>query len=113
MMAWYEMIMEPTDAFRLHQTCLEGYLIGLAEAGWTADPQQVLFSSLTATFYRYLYGGTLGEMWTVMRDERNHPMLVAMFGVPSIDVLIDKAAANNAIYLEIYQQISQLLKQFA
>ena len=88
--------------------CLEGYLAGLAEAGWTADPQQVRFSMLTTLFYRYLYGGGLGELWSIARDERNHPMVAVMFGVPSFEVVIGALASATAFYREAYQQISLL-----
>ena len=64
-------------------------------------------------FYRYLFGATLGEMWTWLRDERNHPMVAAMFGVPSADVLLDMLAWSSARHLERYQEISALLKQYS
>ena len=113
LVALFGMALQPAEAMRFYQTCLESYLGGLAEAGWKADPQLVLFSSLTTTFYRYLYGGTLGEFWSYMRDERNHPTVVAAFGVPSVDVLIYLYAAAATIYPEIYRQMSQLLEQYA
>jgi hypothetical protein len=100
-------------AIQLTQVCLEGYLTGLGEAGWTADPQMVSFSCLTAIFYRYLFGAMFGEMWPILRHGSNHPMMAALFGFQRIDEFFDTLTASNRAYLDIYQQISPLLKQFA
>jgi hypothetical protein len=113
LMASLTMGMEPADSARIYQACLEGYLAGLADAGWPADPQLVLFSCLTARFYRYLFGATLGELWTAMRDEYKHAMVTAMFGAPSLDVLLDGWASATLGLPAAYQEISALLKQYS
>jgi hypothetical protein len=99
------------DKMRLYEICLHGYLSGLAEAGYKADPLQVRFSSLTPIISRYLFGGILGEMWIDMRDERNHPWIAAKFGVPSVQYIFDWQAAHNPFYQGVYQEISRLLKE--
>ena len=96
---------------QLYETCLQGYLTGLAEAGYQADPRQVRFCSLAAMFYRYLFGAFLGEGWPVLRDERNHPMVAARFGVPAIGIVLNTMAAHNLFFQEIYHQSSHLLEE--
>jgi hypothetical protein len=105
--------MGPADYARFHSECLEGYLAGLADAGWTADPQLVLFSSLTAGLYRYLFGATFGELRTLLRDERNLPTVTALFGAPSLDILLDEWASSCETVPATYQQISALLERCA
>jgi hypothetical protein len=66
-----------------------------------------------ASFYRYLFGAIIGELWTMLRDERNLPMVMAMFGASSIEVLLDEFAGSTAEEAAVYQQISTLLKRYS
>lgn len=109
-MASHGMTVESTIAFQ--QTCMEGYLAGLAESGYIADPKQVLFSSLTATFYRYLFV-FFSEGWPYLRDKSNHPIAAARFGFTKVDQLFNMIASMNEFLLEFYKRISLLLKQFS
>ncbi len=112
-MASIPMAGQHTSWMRFYEICLEGYLAGLADAGYTADPRLVRFSSLTTIFYRYFFGAALGEMWSVLRDERTHPMMAAAFNAPSVESFFHLMAANNLGLQEIYRASSQLLTQFA
>ena len=96
---------------QLYETCLQSYLAGLAEAGYQADPRQVRFCSLAAMFYRYFFGALFGEGWPDLRDERNHPIMAARFGVPAIGIVFNVMAAQNPYYQEIYRQSSRLLEE--
>ncbi len=100
------------DAHQLFETCLEGYLAGLAESGWKGDPLQVRFATLSACFYRYLFGAGIGEMWTALKDESNHAAVAAAFGVPEIGILCDGFALQNLTFQEYYTEARQLLAQF-
>ena len=93
------------------QQCLEGYLHGLADAGYLANPQQVRFASLTAIFYRYLYGGALGEFWVAGRHEANLPIIASLFGFPTIDPLLANLASDVPFFQAIYREIDALLPQ--
>ena len=97
------------DAHQLLETCLEGYLAGLAESEWNADPQQVRFSVLTTLFYRYLIGAMIGEMWAALQDESNHAAVAAAFGVPDVRVLCDFVASENSTYQGYFTEVRQLL----
>lgn len=101
----------PADQNRqLYELCLEGYLAGLAEAGYHADPRQVRFASQTAIFYRYFFS-MLGEFWPNAWDERTYPMVAGLFGLPSIDLLMGVLSAVNPVQQGNYAEICQLLEQ--
>jgi hypothetical protein len=94
---------------QFYETCLEGYLKGLAEAGWQGDPAMVRFSSLTAIFYRYLFGVIFGMIWPGMINESTQTDLVASFGVADIETVADMLAGINAWFLWNYSEMSALL----
>ncbi len=98
---------------QLFETCLEGYLAGLAESGWDGDPVQVRFGVLVTIFYRYMFGAGLGELWGGLRDESNHKVIAAAFGLPDVGILCDLYAAQNQAYLNYYTEARQLLTQFS
>lgn len=106
-------IPESEHMLRFYELCLQGYLAGLADAGYTANVRQVRFASLATIFYRYLYGANLGELWAGLRDEANHPFIASMFGLPSVDYLFSIGAALVPFYQAIFQQIDELLPQIA
>jgi hypothetical protein len=97
------------DAYQLLETCLEGYLAGLAESDWNTDPLQVRFSALTTIFYRYLFGAIIGEAWSALQDESNHAAMAAAFGVPEVGVLCDFVASQNLVYKGFFTEARQLL----
>jgi hypothetical protein len=101
------------DAHQRFETCLEGYLEGLAERGWKGHPLQVRFGVLVTIFYRYLFGAGLGELWVGLRDESNHKAIAAAFGLPDVGILCDLYAAQNQAYLNYYTEARQLLAQFS
>ncbi len=96
-----------------YELCLRGYLSGLADAGCAADARQVRFASLVTIFYRYFYGATLGELWNGLRDEANHSFIASLIGVPSIDILFAGLSADVLFFKDIYQEISETLRQMA
>ncbi len=105
-------IPELENKLRLYELCLQGYLAGLANAGYTADARQVRFASLTVIFYRYFYGG-LVELWTAARDEGNHAFIAALFGFPSIDFLFNILSETIPFYKAIYRQMNEMLPYLA
>ena len=58
-----------SQAKRLDQACFEGYLQGLAEAGWKADPRQVRLGYTLTVLLRYIMGATIGELLPGLLDE--------------------------------------------
>jgi hypothetical protein len=104
-------IPEFENQMRFYELCLQGYLAGLADAGYTADAQQVRFASLATIFYRYFYGVSFSEFWNSARDEANHPVLASRVGVPAIDILFNLISASVQFHKAIYRQISDLLPQ--
>jgi hypothetical protein len=101
------------DRMQHYELCLRGYLAGLADAGCVADARHVRFASLAALFYRYFYGGTLGELWNGLRDEANHPSIASLFGIPSIEILFGGLSADVPFFKDIYREISETLPLIA
>ena len=98
---------------QLFDTCFEGYLAGLAESGWNGDPWQVRFGVLATSFYRYLFGALLGEVWGGLRDESNHAAIAAVFGVPNVGRLCDLLGTQNQAYQRYWTEASHILAQLS
>ena len=98
---------------QLLEPCFEGYLAGLKESGWCGNPAQVRFGVMATSFYRYLFGAELGEMWIWLRDERYHAAVAAAFGVPNVGILCDLLGAQNQAFQRYWTEANQILAQFS
>jgi hypothetical protein len=98
-----------SEAFRLEQIVLEGYLAGLYDAGWRGDPDQVKFSYAATLYWRYAIGGFSGEMVPYMLDERTHAAVEAAWG-HSMAELADATAASLDFSQHVYAEAMQLKK---
>jgi hypothetical protein len=99
-----------SDALRLEQIALEGYLAGLYAVGWRGDPKQVKFSYAATLYWRYAIGGFAGEMVPYMLDESTHAAVEAAWGL-SMEQLADATAASLNFSQHVYAEARQLKKR--
>lgn len=98
-----------SEAFRLEQIVLEGYVAGLRDAGWRGDPDQVKFSYAATLYWRYAIGGFAGEMVPYMLDERAHAAVEAAWG-RSMEELADATAASLDFVQHVYEEALRFSK---
>lgn len=98
-----------SEAFRLEQNVLQGYVAGLRDAGWRGDPNQVKFSYAATLYWRYAIGGFAGEMVPYMLDERTHAAVEAAWGL-SMEQLADATAASLDFSEHVYEEAMQLME---
>lgn len=92
---------------RLEEACLAGYLQGLEEVGYHADPDLIRYSYSTGMFWRYTYGAMIGEGIPGALDERSHPMIEQAFG-RSMDQIAELVHENLDWNLRYYDQAMRL-----
>ena len=93
------------DAARLEAEVVDGYLRGLAEAGWRADPRVVRRGYLIGSV---LVFGLAPEVPDHALNEEEHPALERQYGWP-IDRLIAQAAEVTYLLLDRADELRALL----
>jgi thiamine kinase-like enzyme len=97
----------PEQALALEQIVLEGYLNGLSEAGWQADPDRIRFTYAATVYWRYALGAFAGEWVPWMLEESHHAAIEQAFG-KSIEQIADDTAAILGWVQYIYDQAARL-----
>ncbi len=77
-----------TEANRLTQLALDGYLEGLSDVGWHDNPDLVRFAFSAGCFWRYLFGALIGEIAEFIIHEANYPSIEKETGM-SMEMLAD------------------------
>ncbi len=102
---------DANEATHLEETVLEGYLSGLADAGWTGDPRQVRLTYATTAALRWLFAAT-GWPLAIAGDEtgayaadaerRWGRPIQAIFGqwAALADFLLERAAEARVLLTE-------------
>lgn len=96
------------DAGRLEQTCLEGYLAGLADQGWRGDPERVRLGFCATSFWRYVIGAAIGETLPLFADPQYYPLVEAQAGL-SMQVIAGAVAAQMDWMAHFYAETHRLL----
>jgi len=97
----------PTDALKLEQIALEGYLEGLRDAGWQGDPDLIQFGYAATMYWRYVFGAFVGEMVPWMLDERYHAAIERATG-HTMEEDADYTALLIEFYQHVYEQVHRL-----
>jgi len=71
-----------SQAQELDQACFKGYLEGLHQAGYQADPRQVRLGFALSMFMRYTLGATIGELLPGLLNEATRSHWVEGMDVP-------------------------------
>ncbi len=90
----------PADALKLERIALDGYLAGLSDAGWQGNPDLVRFGYAATLYWRYVFGGFVGEMVPWMLDERYHAAIEQATGST-----MEEGADYTALLIEFYQHV--------
>jgi hypothetical protein len=77
---------EGIAAQELEEATFQGYLTGLADAGWRGDPQVVRFGYAASTALRYGVG-TVRLVLPILLDERLHARVEELLGRPMEEIL--------------------------
>ena len=99
-----------SEAGRLEQLAVEGYLAGLDDAGWRGNPDLVRFGYIAGHFWRYFLGALIGEGTSIFLDERYHPLALRAFGCDSMDQLADYIGSQAGWNLRMYEETFRLKK---
>jgi len=90
----------------LEEASFEGYLEGLADAGWRGDPQVVRFSYAASTSIRYGVG-TVRLVLPVLLDERLHARVEELLGRPK-EKVFEKWAEETEHMVSLTDEAYQL-----
>ncbi len=100
----------PTEANQLTNLALEGYLEGLAEAGWRGNPDLVRIGYGLTFFWRYPIGAIIGETMPMFINESLYPLAEKLFGM-TIEQYADMTANAKFLSLPYYDEALRLLKE--
>jgi hypothetical protein len=99
------------QAQTLEEIALESYLAGLRDAGWRGDPRQVRLGYAAAASLRYKFND-VGRWLALALDERLHPMVLQMWGMP-IEEVIDHGVQAEASFDRLAGEARQLMDALA
>ena len=100
----------PADrVMELDQLCFEGYLQGLRDSGWNADPKVVRTGYAVSLLLRYPIGGSVGEMLPRFLDEAERSNMEAAFENKTAADLEQSDPAIIAYYEKVLPEALKLL----
>ncbi len=96
------------QVMELERQCIDGYLQGLAEAGWTGDPHLVRQGYALTLLMRYPLGGAIGELIPALVDQSTRERVEAVMGKSAEE--IEKAdPAVEAYYQQAFPVALKML----